>query len=325
VLVVPEDAAPFDQWTAEGRALRLLVGLELDPAGDEVMAKVRELREAGACDVTIVHSYWPPAEYARLGPPGSRDLAGNDPDVVAVLEREIEARFNLHAGSTGTSLRIQPVWGRPAEALVDDAVASKADLLVVGTRQPHGWTRLKTGSSALATLRATRTPVLCVPARPRPAVAPSNVDIPVIRTALVATDLSTLGNAAVPYAYALVRAAGGAVELCHIHERQLPTPPYAPYSPTDSLPAAQHAELERRLEALIPRQAQRLDIASRVTVIDGGSAATAIVQTARRLGVDAIVLASHGRAGLTGALLASVAEEVLRHSDKPVFVVRPGS
>jgi nucleotide-binding universal stress UspA family protein len=39
--------------------------------------------------------------------------------------------------------------------------------------------------------------------------------------------------------------------------------------------------------------------------------------------VDAIALASHGRSGVTRALLASVAEEVLRHSDKPVFVVRP--
>jgi hypothetical protein len=51
--------------------------------------------------------------------------------------------------------------------------------------------------------------------------------------------------------------------------------------------------------------AERLGIATQmtvhvtvhVTVIDGGTAAAALVQAARRLGVDGIALASHGRSG----------------------------
>ena len=62
---------------------------------------------------------------------------------------------------------------------------------------------------------------------------------------------------------------------------------------------------------------------SGLTVIDGGSAGEAILQAAHRLGADAIALASHGRSGVVRTLMGSVAEAVLRGSDKPVFVVRP--
>jgi nucleotide-binding universal stress UspA family protein len=321
VLVVPEDATPFAGWTAEGRPLRLLVGIDLDPAGDAVIETVKELQEAGACDVTCVHTYWPPAEYARLGLPGPRDLVATDPDVVTVLEREIAARFPQ---ATGARLRIHSAWGRPADALADDARAEGADLLVVGTRQPGGWARVKTGSSSLGALRTAQTAVLCVPARPRPQAAAAEVPIPLFRTVLCPTDFSALGDAAIPYAYALLRGSGGTVELCHVHERQPPAPAHLPYALAAPMPAEERAVLEARLLALVPAEAERLGIATHLTVVDGGTAPTAILQAARRLGTEAIVLASHGRAGITRSLLASVAEEVLRHSERPVLVVRPG-
>jgi nucleotide-binding universal stress UspA family protein len=324
VLVVPEGADPFDGWKGDGRPLRLVAGLDLDTAGDAVIARIKELREAGVCDVTLVHTYWPPVEYARLGLVGPRDVVATDPEVVAVLEREIEARFGVrNSPEISTRLQVHSAWGRPGDALTDDAQAGKADLLVVGTRQPHGWNRFINGSSAIAALRTARTAVLCVPAPRRPAVAPADVPVPLMRTVLCATDFSDLGNRAVAHAYALLRAAGGVVELCHVHEGLPPVPAYLPYNLSDPLPAATRAELEARLQALVPREAERLGITTHVTVVDGGRPAPGILQAAHRLGTDAIVLASHGRAGLTRALLASVAEEVVRQADQPVLVVRP--
>jgi nucleotide-binding universal stress UspA family protein len=322
VLVVPEDASPFAPWEAEGRPLRLLAAIDLDPAGEAVVGAVKELQEAGACDVTFLHTYWPPAEYARLGLPGPRDQMGTDPEVVAVLERELAARIPV-VRAPASRLRIHSAWGRPGDALTDDAQAERADLLIVGTRQPGRWTRIRTGSSSLGALRTARTAVLCVPAKPAPQPATADVPIPVLRTVLCPTDFSALGNAAIPYAYALLRASGGTVELCHVHERQPPAVAHLPSGLAVPMPPRERAELEARLQALIPRDADRLGIGTRITVIDGGVAPTAILQTARRLGTDAIVLASHGRAGVTRSLLASVAEEVLRQSERPVFVVRP--
>ncbi len=48
----------------------------------------------------------------------------------------------------------------------------------------------------------------------------------------------------------------------------------------------------------------------------------AIVETAGRLGCDLVVMASHGRGGLSGLLLGSETQRVLVESKVPVLVVR---
>jgi nucleotide-binding universal stress UspA family protein len=48
-----------------------------------------------------------------------------------------------------------------------------------------------------------------------------------------------------------------------------------------------------------------------------------IVRTARKLAVDVIVMASHGRSGLSHLILGSVAEHVIREAKCPVLIVRP--
>jgi nucleotide-binding universal stress UspA family protein len=114
---------------------------------------------------------------------------------------------------------------------------------------------------------------------------------------------------------------GGVVHLCHVHERALPSPAYAYADETGALSPAGRADLESRLRALVPAWARDLGIEARVTVIDGGQAASEITRAALRLDADAIALASHGRSGVKRALLGSVAEEVLRHAKSPVYVV----
>jgi nucleotide-binding universal stress UspA family protein len=319
VLLIPEAQALFEGWNSD-RPLRLLVGFDLDSGGDAVLTSVEDLRRAGPCAVTLVHTYWPPAEYARLGLPGPKDLFGTDPEVANVLEREIRSRLALRGLPHPATLRIEAAWGPVRDTLTCDAEETGADVLVVGTRQPHGWDRLKHGSSAIGTVRRAQTAVLCVPARTPPAAARSA--IPPLRTILVPTDFSEIANAAVPYGYSLLRGTGGTVELCHVHEGHLLTPVHA-YGKQERLSPEQTRELQTRLRALVPPESESLGIATRLTVIDGGAAAETILQAAQRLGADAIALGSHGRSGLARTVMGSVAEAVLRGSDKPVFVVRP--
>ena len=47
-----------------------------------------------------------------------------------------------------------------------------------------------------------------------------------------------------------------------------------------------------------------------------------IVQAARQGGADLIAMSTHGRSGLGRLLFGSVAEQVLRHADVPVFLMR---
>jgi nucleotide-binding universal stress UspA family protein len=160
-------------------------------------------------------------------------------------------------------------------------------------------------------------PVLFVPSSPE---ARRQVAVPVLRTILVGTDLTPSGDRAVPFGYALLAGRGGVVELCHVHERALANPPYAYEATQGKLSAAARAELEGRLRALIPPDAEAQGIATHVTVIDGGKPGTALAQAAERLWADALVIGARGRGPVIRALLGSASDDVLLHG-RPVFVV----
>lgn len=55
-----------------------------------------------------------------------------------------------------------------------------------------------------------------------------------------------------------------------------------------------------------------------------GDPSATIVEVAHELDVDLIIMASHTRSGLSRILMGSVAEEVLRHAQRPVLVVPVG-
>jgi len=58
-----------------------------------------------------------------------------------------------------------------------------------------------------------------------------------------------------------------------------------------------------------------------IRVVTGDPAAS-IIETAREDGADLIVMATHGRTGLSHLILGSVAERVIRESTTPVMTVR---
>jgi nucleotide-binding universal stress UspA family protein len=172
VLVLREDAAPFQDWLAGKRPLRIVVGVDRTPASQAALSWIGQLRRAGPCDVIMVHEYWPPEEYPRLGLRGPHEPGKTDPEIAAVLRRELEQRLPPLPGQGQVALRIEAAWARVGDGLAEDAETEKADLVVVGTHQPHFWERLKTGSAALATLHTSKVPVVCVPGGP-PATEPT--------------------------------------------------------------------------------------------------------------------------------------------------------
>jgi nucleotide-binding universal stress UspA family protein len=325
VLVLHDGSAPFTDWAQGKRPLRVVAGVDRGPASEAALAVLSQWRASGPCDVTLVHEYWPPGEYARLGLRGPRDLDRDDPEVIAALDRDLRQQLPHLGGSGQVALRIRASWGSVGAQLAMEAEADGSDVLVLGTDQPHGLDRLRSGSAALSALHASALPLLVVPSGRKDHPLPSQAPIPVIRSVLVATDLSEVGNAAIPHAYALARRPGNRVELCHVHEHALAAPAYMLPAQPATLSAQKRRELELHLTGLIPAQATGVGISSHITVIDGGSAADQILAAARRLGVDAIVVASHGRGGISRALFGSVAEAVVRGSDRPVYVVRPGA
>ena len=58
------------------------------------------------------------------------------------------------------------------------------------------------------------------------------------------------------------------------------------------------------------------------TLVISGDPAERVLETARGLAADLIVMGTHGRKGLSRLVLGSVAERVVRESPVPVLTVR---
>ncbi len=325
VLVVPEPSTEgFLAGTRRDGPLKIMVGLDRSRASDAAVDWVRELRKQIACEVTFVHVFWPPREHSRLGIAGPHDEFDDDPEVSDVIRREMEFTLGERGfpsvgpspaapGTPGaTTLRIRPTRGREEEPLAWEAATDHVDLLVIGTAQRRGtWSA---GSTALGIVRVSQVPVLCIPAAlaEAPAVAGKDRLAPLAHV-LAPTDLSDVGNGAVPQAYRLLRAGGGVVELLHVHD-----------TTRHPLTPEQQVAVERQLRALIPQDAERRGIRTRISLVEHAIPAEAILQASERLGVDTVVMASHGRGGIARAVLGSVTDAVVRASSRPVFVVGPG-
>ncbi len=58
--------------------------------------------------------------------------------------------------------------------------------------------------------------------------------------------------------------------------------------------------------------------------IEEGNPAETILRVAREEGADLITMCTHGRTGLSRMVFGSVADQVLRGSEIPVLLIRPG-
>jgi len=78
----------------------------------------------------------------------------------------------------------------------------------------------------------------------------------------------------------------------------------------------------RELLAKFELEAKRAGIAISVSFCEPGDPATVIAEHAANGKYDLLVLGTHGRTGLSHALLGSVAEKVIRRAPCPVLTVR---
>jgi len=140
---------------------------------------------------------------------------------------------------------------------------------------------------------------------------------------LVPTDLSDFATTAVRWAAMLESRLGATLTLLYANQ------PYIPFDVTEG-PAAyvlQNApefreRLVRDLRGYVTTHLP--DIAARVeTRVVDEAPAKAILDTAKDIDADLIVMATHGRSGWQRLLLGSVTERVVHLSDRPVLCIPP--
>ncbi len=135
---------------------------------------------------------------------------------------------------------------------------------------------------------------------------------------LLASDLSPESLPHVALGARLAQRLGGHTTLYHaavaprvLLEESLPI---GAMTPAVDLPAVR--QQAREVAALVP-----VDRPLHVEVESALDTRSAILAAAARTHADMLLLPTHGRSGLTRALLGSVAEQVLRHSDRPVVLL----
>ena len=139
-----------------------------------------------------------------------------------------------------------------------------------------------------------------------------------VKKILVPVDFSDCSKKALQYAVPFAEQFGARLVLLAIVEPFVPMPEMSTVdvglldSKLQEQARQQVAELERGLEVEVPVD----------TVVRMGNPHVEIVNAAKELDVDLIVLSTHGRTGLAHMLLGSTAERVVQHADCPVLIVR---
>jgi nucleotide-binding universal stress UspA family protein len=142
---------------------------------------------------------------------------------------------------------------------------------------------------------------------------------------LVATDGSKLSGKAIVHAAELSKAVGAKLTIFYASP-DYPLPAYADgvvYEPVSKKEYAALAEKEaaKVFEAATSR-ARDAGVACETMHAIAGAPWEAILDAAKKAKADAIVMASHGRRGVSALLLGSETQKVLTHSKLPVIVVR---
>ncbi len=157
--------------------------------------------------------------------------------------------------------------------------------------------------------------------------------LPTIRKILYSSDLGDSAARVFAFAVALARQHGASITFLHAMEPMGPTAQTLVRNmlPKEELQHLQSQGLAKVREEITTRihsfcqaelgpQADEDRLVTDIRIVDGHPAEV-ISEQARDLGVDLIVMGTHGRSGLQRALLGSVAQKVVSRAERPVLLV----
>ena len=243
-------------------------------------------------------------------------------DVIEELHQQAQAYLDTQAQmlrSAGIEVTSEVRTGSPAETIVEVAAAHMPGALIaMATHGYSGLRRWALGSVADKVIHATDAPVLLVRGQAQPVVQPPH-------RILTPLDGSGLSRLALPLASEIARAARAELILL-----RAVVPMIEAYigAPVLGRPLVENSETlnalyEYALDELKAEAASLRAEAPRVlTRAIIGYPAEVIIDEAREMDVDLIVMATHGYSGLRRWALGSVADKVLHATTTPLILVR---
>ena len=256
----------------------------------------RRLADAMGAEVVAVTGYSVPHHVFGKG-------AGDGPDAALAADARAAAEAAAAELRDGDIASRIVGSGGPAQALVEQAEALEADLIVVGRHEAAGLERLRLGSTAERVAHGSPCPV---------AIVPPDADDAPLGTIAVAYDGREPAEAALEYAAGLARSFSARLVLIAVVE---------PFTGSHW----QTAEYEGRYRAAIADRADSAAEALRPEVevevrMPMGAAGEAIVAACAD-GVDLLVTGSRAYGPAHAALVGSVSHHLAAHTVCPVIVV----
>ncbi len=142
-----------------------------------------------------------------------------------------------------------------------------------------------------------------------------------LKRILVPVDFSPLSKKALQYAVRLAREFNAEVSLFHVIEPQIPPAFDGFMIAPPSVSNGTSASCANRLKTLAS-SARTAGVTRVGSTVRSGLPAHEIVEAAKELDVDLIVIATHGYTGWKHFCIGSTAERVVRAAPCPVLVVR---
>lgn len=229
----------------------------------------------------------------------------------AALDAIVERNRSLLDG-VEWSITVAPVLASPAAALVDPA--TRADLVVVGSRGLGGFNELLLGSTSYRTAAHAAVPVAVVPA------GAGGEAVDGRRAVVVGVDDSPNAQRALRWAFDEAQRRDVTLMVVHVY-------PWPPEWTLEAGTSPEHlddyqSEVHDRAVEVVDRLVDQLEVSATAdverVVLAGPPAGVLLGQAgSERL----LVMGTHGRGALGRTLFGSVSHQCLHHANGPVVVV----
>lgn len=146
---------------------------------------------------------------------------------------------------------------------------------------------------------------------------------------LIALDYDPAAEKIAEKGYELAQSLSADVTLLHVVSEAFyyssrnysPIMGFEGFNNLDMIPLTNIEELKKAAQDFLDKSKKHLGNDAINTVVKQGDFEESILETAKEIEADIIVLGSHGRHGLDKMLLGSVAEQVLHKTDVPLFII----